>query len=242
MIHDNPANIGAMTAFDFSVIPSDTSEIQRISTRITRLIVGGWAGRSEAANRHHIEELQAIGVAPPRKTPMFYRLGSGLVTSAPAIQVVGDGSSGEAEAFVFRHAGELLVGVGSDHTDRVVETYGVTVSKQICPKPVGPNFWRFADVADHWDALILRSWSGDGAGLSLYQEGPVSGLLDPRDLIAKFEAEGETFADGTGMFCGTMPLIGPLRKESRFRVELEDPVLGRRLTHGYSVAILPIVD
>jgi hypothetical protein len=32
--------------------------------------------------------------------------------------------------------GKTYVTVGSDHTDRKVETYGVTVSKQMCDKPI----------------------------------------------------------------------------------------------------------
>ena len=42
---------------------------------------------------------------------------------------------------LLQHAGRLWVGTGSDHTDREVEKYGVTVSKQMCDKPVAPVFW-----------------------------------------------------------------------------------------------------
>lgn len=232
----------AGVAFEFKVLPVDTSRPQPDHAWLSRLIVGGWAGRSEAANQHHIDELAAIGVAPPRQTPMFYRVGAELLSSAPVIQVVGNGSSGEAEVLLLRNKGEFLIGVGSDHTDRVVETYGVTVSKQICPKPVGDEFWRFADVSGHWDQLVLRSWAGTPGAMELYQEGTVDALLDPRDLVSKFEAEGDLFTDGTAMYCGTLPVIGGVRQASHFRVELEDPVLGRKLAHSYAVTILSIVD
>ena len=43
------------------------------------------------------------------------------------------------------------------------------------------------------------------------------------------------------MFCGTMGAIGGIRPSPRFDMELEDPVLGRKLTHGYNVQSLPIV-
>ena len=43
------------------------------------------------------------------------------------------------------------------------------------------------------------------------------------------------------MFCGTMPAIGAIRSSQRFEMELEDPVLGRKLAHGYHVQALPIV-
>src|SRR5258708_28829629 len=41
-------------------------------------------------------------------------------------------------------------------TDREVETYGVTVSKQMCDKPLAPLFWPYDEVAPHWDRLMLR--------------------------------------------------------------------------------------
>ena len=62
----------------------------------------------------------------------------------------------ELEAVLFSLEDGLWVGVGSDHTDRRTETFNISVSKQACPKPVGPQLWRYSEVADHWDQLILR--------------------------------------------------------------------------------------
>ena len=33
---------------------------------------------------------------------------------------------------------------------------------------------------------------------------------------------------------------GGVRPAARFEIELEDPVLGRRLRHGYDIAVLPL--
>jgi len=54
--------------------------------------------------------------------------------------------------------GRLWVGTGSDHTDREVEKYGVSVSKQMCDKPIAPEFWPMVEVAPHWDKLMLRGY------------------------------------------------------------------------------------
>jgi hypothetical protein len=43
------------------------------------------------------------------------------------------------------------------------------------------------------------------------------------------------------MFCGTMPAIGGIRSSSRFEMELEDPVLGRKISHAYDIETLPII-
>jgi hypothetical protein len=41
------------------------------------------------------------------------------------------------------------------------------------------------------------------------------------------------------MFCGTLAVHGGLRPAERFEFELEDPVRGRKIHHGYSVVSLP---
>jgi hypothetical protein len=48
--------------------------------------------------------------------------------------------------------------------------------------------------------------------------------------------------DGTVMFCGTFAAIGGIRPAARFRYELEDPVLGRRIGAGYAMRPLPLVS
>lgn len=203
------------------------------------LVIAGWAGRDRVAMEHHIAELEAIGVPRPATTPTFYRVSASRVTFQPSIEVMGDNSSGEAETVLFAHKGKLLVGLGSDHTDRKVETYGVTASKQICEKPVAPVFWQFEDVADHWDELILRSHTTSNGQCRLYQEGSVSGLLHPRDLIVKYTGH-EMLPEGTMMFCGTLPAIGGIRIGSAFQATLEDPVLSRKLDLRYSIKTLAV--
>ncbi len=71
--------------------------------------------------------------------------------------MVGESSGGEVEFVLLQHGGRLWVGAGSDHTDREVEKYGVTVSKQMCEKPIASTFWAYDDVAPHWDRLLLRA-------------------------------------------------------------------------------------
>jgi Protein of unknown function (DUF2848) len=108
------------------------------------------------------------------------------------IEAVGETSGGEAEFVLLRHAGRLWVGAGSDHTDREVEKYGVTVSKQLCEKPIAPVLWPYDEEAEHWDRLILRSHVLASGKSVLYQEGSVAALLHPLDLMERQSA----FADG----------------------------------------------
>jgi hypothetical protein len=44
------------------------------------------------------------------------------------------------------------------------------------------------------------------------------------------------------MFCGTLGAKGGVRPASRFEMELEDPVLCRKLSCGYDIEALPVVS
>jgi hypothetical protein len=205
------------------------------------LIVAGWAGRDVAAIEHHIEELAALGVPRPSAIPLYYRNAASLIDQSDRLQVVGDASSGEVEAFVFTVDGELHVTVASDHTDRKLEAHSVALSKQVCGKPVGRRAWRFRDVADHWDELVLRATIVENGRSVVYQEGPLATLRHPLDLIAGCCSGATVLPAGTGMLCGTMAAIGGIRASTSFAMELIDPRSGRTITHAYRIEHLPLV-
>ena len=207
---------------------------------IDDLVVAGWTGRDPAAVEKHIRELERLGVKRPATTPIFYRVSAARLTTEAEIEVVGERSGGEVEFVLLQHGGRLWVGAGSDHTDREVETYGVTVSKQMCDKPVAPLFWAFDEVAPHWDRLMLRAHVVEGGARVLYQEGPVAAMMDPKSLLARHAPDGR-LADNTLMFCGTLAAKGGVRPTGHFRFELGDPVKQRKITHAYTVRCLPVL-
>ena len=208
-------------------------------TKIDNLVVAGWTGRNVEALEAHIKELEALGVKRPKSVPIFYRNAVSLLTTAGAIQAVGGHSSGEVEFVLYALDDGLWVGVGSDHTDRKAETINVTLSKQMCAKPVGPTLWRYDEVRPHWEKLTLRSFvPGEGGKPRLYQEGSVANMRSPEDLIQRYTGGGK-LAPGTAMFCGTFAVHGGISHSTRFDMELEDPVLGRKLTHSYRIVSLP---
>ena len=83
----------------------------------------------------------------------------------------------------------------------------------------------------HWEKLILRSWA-DG---ELYQEGPVTAMRSPEDLMGRYPLK-----PGWAMFCGTLAAKGGIRPAKVFRMELEDPLRKRKLAHEYGVDVLPV--
>ncbi len=202
-------------------------------------VIAGWTGRDRAVLEKHIRELEEIGVAPPAFTPIFYRVAAARFTTASVMEATNGDSSGEVEFAVLKHAGRIWIGVGSDHTDRKVEAFDITVSKQMCDKPVAPVFWDLADIEHHWESLILQSWSVAGATRVLYQEGPVAAMTPPRDLMALYRHEGMGLPEDCLMFCGTLPAKGGLRCDNRFEFSLHDPVRQRIIRHGYDIHVLP---
>jgi hypothetical protein len=214
------------------------SETDRAEFAAKALIVAGWTGRDEKALHHHIEELAAIGVPRPSSVPVFYRISTANLTQATHLEVLGPDTSGEAEPVIVAMHDGLWLGVGSDHTDRKAETMGIALSKQICAKVVGKKLWSLDDVVGHWDKLILRAYvTIDGIRLK-YQEGPLSAMRNPSDLMSRAEAR---FVTGTVMFCGTLGAIGGIRPSTQFTAILEDPVLNRKMTCKYDIDALPVV-
>jgi hypothetical protein len=205
---------------------------------VNNLVIAGWTGRNVEALEAHIKELEAIGVKRPKSVPIFYRVAHTLLTTTDSIEVMADKSSGEVEFVLYALEDGLWLGIGSDHTDRKAETIGVTLSKQMCAKPVGAQLWRYGDVKPHWDKLVLRSFVPDGNGRRLYQEGPVTNMRAPEELIRLYTG-GDTLARGTAMFCGTFAVHGDMSYSGSFDMELEDPVLKRKLTHSYRIVQLP---
>src|ERR1051326_2826488 len=110
---------------------------------IDSLVIAGWTGRNVEALEAHIKELEAIGVKRPKSVPIFYRVARSLLTTAPAIEVMADKSSGEVEFVLFALNDGLWLGVGPAHTARRAETIGVILWKQLCANPVGAKLWRY---------------------------------------------------------------------------------------------------
>ena len=118
---------------------------------------------------------------------------------------------------------------GRDHRRHPVEAALRQAGRQ--------RLWRYDEVKPHWDKL-MRSFVPDGGKRRLYQEGPVTNMRSPEELIRLYTG-GDKLAPGTAMFCGTFAVHGDISYSGTFDMELEDPVLGRKLTHGYKIVSLP---
>jgi hypothetical protein len=226
--------------FDLTFTIDDKGAPTPLTLPIDQAVIAGWTGRDPVARDKHIAELESIGIARPATTPIYYRVSARRLTQEDSIEVCGGDSSGEAEFVLIGWQGRIFVGAGSDHTDRKVESYSVTVSKQMCDKSIASELWELEDVIGHWDRMILRSFAWIDGARVLYQEGTLDAMLPVKELLARGFEDGK-IPDGCAMYGGTFAAIGGIRPADRFEYELEDPVLKRVIRHGYDVIALPVL-
>jgi hypothetical protein len=220
----------------FDLVREGCSRTQEVL--VDRVVVAGWTGRNQADVDRHIAELAEIGVQAPPTVPVYYRVAPSLLTQENRITVVGAETSGEVEFYLLVTTEGVFVGVGSDHTDRKVEAYDVTVSKQMCGKPVSRRVWPLDEVKGHWDTLELQSHVLRRGERRVYQSGTLEALLPP-DILLRRYLQGQPMRPGMLMFGGTVPVIGGVSGGERFEVSLFDPSSGNRLEHAYAVDVVP---
>ena len=204
---------------------------------LKHLIVAGWTGRDADAIAHHIEELAALGVPAPSATPLYYRVSSPLLTTAPLIEAVG----GEVEPLIVEANGKRYLGLASDHTDRALEAHSVAMSKQVCAKPCAAELWNWDDIADRIEEIELESWIEEDGAWVPYQFGTIASIRPLADLIEGSRIAALSADGPVAMLCGTFGAKGGVRPAARFRMEMRDPKTGRTIRHDYSTTTLPEV-
>jgi hypothetical protein len=225
-----------MSELSLTVLDADGTP-ERRSVAVERLVNCGYTGRSEEEVQKHIAELEAEGVPAPETFPTAYPKPSHLLATGGEIEVMSERTSGEAEFVLVSRGDETLVGVGSDHTDRELEEEDVPLSKTVCPNVMGETVWRLADVADHWDELRLRSWTGPDR--DRYQEATLAAIRPPEELLSFVDDRSHEPIENTAVFSGSVPAeSGELVYADTFAVEIYDPVLDRSLSVEYDVDVL----
>ncbi|WP_136611077.1 DUF2848 family protein [Sinomonas albida] len=217
-------------AADLALRVSGTDETIVLSDFVA--VVAGYTGRDAAAVQHHIDELAAIGVAPPPEVPMFYPVESSSLSTAPSFALQAPETSGEIEPLYIRHDGRYYLGIASDHTDRRLETVDIGDSKRACPKPAAATVVPVADLEGlSLDTARARTWV-DGR---LYQDGSLDGLRTPADVVGRLLARIDLGDKDFVCLGGTLPLIGgEFVYGSSWRLELAFPD-GTTIDHTYTI-------
>ena len=215
---------------------------QIISFSCRKVLVIGYSGRNREMVEAHIKELQEqLGVEPPEHIPEIFTCSPSLLTMDRKIRCEETKTSGEVEFVMLKHKGHLYVGIGSDHTDREMESYDVPGAKRRCGKPIGRKFWRYEDVKDHWDQIELNSWLITEQEKKPYQSGTAEAVCRPEDILAMLE-ERVGDPEDCVVFSGTVPLLSGYCFDPEMLCELRDNQLDRYLECSYKVERNVVVE
>ena len=221
--------------FEF-VIEGPTDE--KIIFEVRKIINMGRTSRDPSDIMKHLEELKKAGIKVSPGIPSYNPKISDRITTDNKIEALPNSkTSGEVEyVLLFTSDSYFYITVGSDHTDRELEKYNVILSKQICLNVISPKVWRYEDVKDHWDDLIMRSWIKENGKRQLYQEGKLREMLRPEELVEKVRLRVSGNLAGAVVYSGTFPIIGgELCFSTYFEMELVDEHRGRSIKHIYNV-------
>jgi hypothetical protein len=228
-----------MDHLKLNLVVESITEKRELIFPLRRLICAGWVGRDKEALQAHIDELAEHGVPGPTRTPIYMNFSPYLATTSDAIDVVSPESSGEVEYLFLKQKEGTYIGIGSDQTDRGFEKFSIPASKQMCAKIMAPVVWPYQEVKDHWDQIVIRSWTTSNGKRTLYQEDSLATILGVEALLEQLPRDAGLPTDGLILFSGTIPTKMGLIYGERFDFEIEDPVLERKIRHGYHVRVLP---
>jgi hypothetical protein len=71
----------------FTVDAQDTTT--PLTLAINQMVIAGWTGRDAIARDKHITELEAMGIARPASTPIYYRASARRLTLEDRIECTG---------------------------------------------------------------------------------------------------------------------------------------------------------
>lgn len=208
---------------------------KKINFAVKKILNGGFAGRNQKAVWAHIEELEKIGVTPPQKTPTFYPLPSDLLVFDDEIEVLDTGNSAEIEYVLLFAKDEIYVALGSDHTDRDLETHSIPKSKLVYPNIISRQVWTYGGLKDHWDQIEIRCWLGEEKE-TLYQDATLAAIMSPEQFIERLKELVDGDLEGLVFFSGTVAALTEGIAYSDFvSGELADPVNDKKLEISYRV-------
>jgi 4-hydroxyphenylacetate 3-monooxygenase len=202
----------------------------------------GFTMRDAEKMQRHLEEVYKHGITELicARPPLVMPISPWAVLTDNAIEVQRSRTSGEVEIVTLvDDAGEVYAGVGSDHTDRALETVDIAWSKQVAPNVVAPTVWRWSEVRGHWDDVVMESWVVDDGVRVHYQSASVAEFWTPTEMLAGVRESVVPVPGALILFSGTVvSLDEQLRFGHEWSLRMHDPVLGRTITHDYHVTVL----
>jgi len=196
----------------------------RLDFPVNKILNAGYTARGRGEVEKHIEEMRKEGIATPSSVPVFFpKIADRITTGEKVAVLTGDTTSAEAE-FVLLFA------------DRKLEQHSILAAKQVCASVISAAVWRYEEVKEHWDDLILRSWVEKDGQRQLYQQARLGTFMEVAELIDRVKEQVDGDLGGLVFYGGTIPIIGgEMCFSPRFEAELLDERRGRSLSCAYSV-------
>ncbi|WP_188206743.1 DUF2848 family protein [Alkalibacillus aidingensis] len=196
----------------------------------------GYTGRDKEKTLEHVAELKEIGVPEPEEIPTLFPVSQTSLIQGGTMQVIGNQTSGEAEiVFIFGESpDDVYVTVGSDHTDRELETVDINKSKQVCDKPFARKAWKLSDIKDHWDELELTSEILVNGQWVNYQKHKVSAILPIEEIFDYLKGKQIEFKNSI-VFAGTVPLLDGFKFGQEFHMSFNDPIRNDQISTSYKI-------
>jgi hypothetical protein len=101
-------------------------------------------------------------------------------------------------------------------------------------KWMAPECWPYAEVKGHWDQLLLRCWVQKEGQRTSIRSSPPGLHSRPEELLQKCPI-GQDKGEGNGPLSGTIATQGGLVYGDSYELEMEDPVLKRKIKSQYRV-------
>lgn len=202
----------------------------------------GFTIRDAAKMQAHLDEVAKEGVPPPRtdNPPIIFPISSWATITDDEVPVQYEKTSGEIEIVTLVLGDDVYVGVGSDHTDRALEAVDIPWSKQVTPNVLAPVVWRWQDVAEHWDSVLMESFVREHGTRKLFQKAGVAEFWTPIEMRDSLKGRIVPVTEG-GMvlFSGTVVSVDHQLSYGReWTIRMMDPVLNRTIEHTYNVIVL----
>lgn len=224
-----------MKTLNFSV--DEKQKKKNISMKCEHVYVVGYSGRNTEMVKKHIKELQEqLGAIPPEHVPEIYDCPVDILAQEEKIQCTGAQTSGEIEFVIVSVDGEIYIGAGSDHTDRLLEGKSVLNAKLACPKVIGKDLWKYEEVKEKWDELQMSAWQEKDGEKIHYQEGTTENILPVEKILQILQERGRKIENSV-IFSGTVPLLGQYCYGDKFEGTLKDLQSERELKVKYSVEV-----
>lgn len=227
--------LGKGANMDFTVISKAGQH--GLTVDIKRVAIAGYSGRDIEKMMEQVGQLEKENIKSPdySELPAVYPVSPSLLTQDGRITVHSHKTSGEVEFLLLKHDGEYYVGLGSDHTDRDIESEDIQRSKASSPKPISPILWDYYDIKDHLDKVRMLSATSVDGNIYEYQEGTMADLLPPIAILNRVSKDMDL--EDCLIFSGTIPLLRDYRYGDAFSCRLSDDELGREIELKYTITV-----